>query len=346
MTEPGSEVIASVAAEDNVLQALRDRASDDGAATALMVCEGEDLSRLSVSDMLDEVRQLAAGLVGAGVQVGDRVAIFSHARLEWALLDYAIWHAGAVNVTIYETSSADQVEWILLNSGATAAIVENDELAAKVESVREATPALARVFTIESDGLDELRALGASIDPDELDARASTIHHDDPATLVYSSGTTGRPKGCVLTHLNLIWTIRQVEISMPELVTPGNRTLTFLPLAHILARVVQLAAISAGVPVTFGGGVRTLLGDLATVKPTWLTVVPRVLEKVHDGVAQKAGTGVKRYLFDQAAKVARDVGAHKAAGTTPPFPLQLAHKAADALVLGSLRTAMGASSGS
>ncbi|MGI9624551.1 MAG: AMP-dependent synthetase/ligase [Acidimicrobiales bacterium] len=340
MTEP-SEVIASVAAEDNVLEALRDRAAADGTSTALMVCEGDDVSTVSASEMLGEVRQLAAGLVGAGVQVGDRVAIFSHARIEWAVLDYAIWHAGAVSVTIYETSSADQVEWILRDSGATAALVENDELATMVESVREAAPALDRVFTIESDGLEELRALGATIDPDELDVRASTIHHDNPATLVYTSGTTGRPKGCVLTHLNLIWTVRQVEITMPQLVGQGNRTLTFLPLAHILARVVQLTAISAGVPVAFGGGVRTLLSDLATVKPTWLTVVPRVLEKVHDGAAQKAGTGIKRHIFDLAAKVARDLGTHKAAGTAPPWPLRLAHKAADALVFDTLRKAMG-----
>ncbi|MGI9603731.1 MAG: AMP-dependent synthetase/ligase [Acidimicrobiales bacterium] len=341
MPDNSSERPVSVPAADNVLAALYDRAAIDGASTALLVKSADGFEQLSVAEMVARVRTLAAGLVGAGVSAGDRVVIFSHARLEWALADYAVWQAGAVSVTIYETSSADQVAWILANSGATLAIVESEDLAEKVEAARDHAPHLGSVFTIEAGGLEQLEALGADIDGAVLDDRAATIAHDQPATLVYTSGTTGRPKGCVLTHENLIWTIRQVIAIAPELVGPGNRTLTFLPLAHILARVVQLTAITAGVPVAFGGGVRTLLPDLADVKPTWLTVVPRVLEKVHDGAAQKAGTGFKRRIFDEASKVAKEVGEHRVAGTSVPWHLRLAHKVADAAVYGSLRAAMG-----
>ena len=335
------EEIAVIDPADNVLQALYDRAATAGSAPALMVRVGEDFVPVTASEMIAEVRQLAAGLVGAGVNVGDRVAIFSHARVEWALIDYAIWQAGAVSVTIYETSSPDQVTWILQNSGATAALVEDGDRAAIVESLRSEAPALGPIFTIEGDGLGQLKEFGASVEDAALDARAATIEHDNPATLVYTSGTTGRPKGCVLTHLNLIWTIRQIVLTEPEMVSAGNRTLTFLPLAHVLARVVQLTAITTGVPVGFGGGIRTLLGDLADLKPTWLTVVPRVLEKVHDGAAQKAGGGLKGRIFGHASRVAKEVGAHRVAGTTPPWRLRMEHRAADAAVFGNIRKAMG-----
>ncbi|MCP4961592.1 MAG: AMP-binding protein, partial [Actinomycetia bacterium] len=213
---------------------------------------------ISVEAMIREVRAIGAGLVGAGVETGDRVVIFGHASVAWALVDYAVWQAGAVSVTIYETSSPDQVEWILRNSGATTAVVENAEMVKVIEDVRGEAPALSNVFTMDDVGLTELKALGDGVGDDELDRRAASIEHQNPATLVYTSGTTGRPKGCVLTHLNLIWTMRQVMFIAPDLVGPGNRTLTFLPLAHVLARVVQLTAITAGVPVAFGGGIQTL----------------------------------------------------------------------------------------
>ena len=330
-----------VDAGDNVLAALYERANTHGSDPAMLILADGATETLTASDVVVRVRKLAAGLIGAGVGAGDRVAIFSHARFEWALVDYAIWQAGAASVTIYETSALDQVRWILQNSGASVVIVESAELAAIVEQARTDVPGLGQVFTIDSGGLEQLEKLGAGVDDAELDARADTIAHDTTATLVYTSGTTGRPKGCTLTHHNIIWTIRQIMACEPELVGPSNRTLTFLPLAHILARVVQLTAVSAGVPVAFGGGIRTLLSDLESVQPTWLTVVPRVLEKVHDGAAEKAGTGVRRRIFDEAARVARDIGAHRAAGATPPWHLRASYRVADALVYKSIRSAMG-----
>jgi long-chain acyl-CoA synthetase len=331
----------SVDAGDNVLAALHERARTHPTDPALLVVSNGSVETLSAADVLARVRTLAAGLVGAGVGAGDRVAIFSHARVEWALVDYAIWQAGAVGVTIYETSAPDQVRWILQNSGATVVVVENSALADVVEQVRPDVTGLGQVFVIDDGGLDELDQLGTHVTEAELDARAASIGHDSIATLVYTSGTTGRPKGCALSHYNIIWTIRQIISAEPELVGPSNRTLTFLPLAHVLARVVQLTAVTAGVPVAFGGGMRTMLGDLATVKPTWLTVVPRVLEKVHDGAAQKAGSGPQRRVFDWADRVARDMGAHRSAGTSPPWHLRASHRLADALVYRNIRSVMG-----
>jgi long-chain acyl-CoA synthetase len=340
VTTKPAEPVVEIAPEDNVLRALHQRAETSPASPALLVCNGDEVVEISAAEMVGRVRAIAARIVEAGVQPGDRVVIFSHPSAEWALVDYAIWQAGAVVVTIYETSSPDQVAWILQNSGAKMAFVEDDALAAIVDSVAADAPALETVVPISGGRLDEFVA-EVTIDDTELDRRAATIQLDQPATLVYTSGTTGRPKGCTVTHLNLIWTIRQVMVSEPDLVSAGNRTLTFLPLAHILARVVQLSAITAGVPVAFGGGIRTLLGDLATVKPTWLTVVPRVLEKVHDGAAQKAGTGIKRAIFDRADRIARSVGEHRMARRPVPLTLRLAHRAADVAVFRSVRAAMG-----
>ena len=336
-----TEAVVSPDPGDNVLSALHQRAESHPDQVAVMVKQGDSLESVTTAELASEVREIGAGLVGAGVEIGDRVVIFSRARYEWALADYAIWQAGGVTVTIYETSAADQVRWILENSGARVVIVENDDLSAVVDEVRSEIPSVERVFVIEGGGLDELKELGRDVASETLDERAASIEHDNPATLVYTSGTTGRPKGCVITHLNLIWTIRQVIESQPQLVSADNRTLTFLPLAHILARVVQLTAMTAGVPVGFGGGIRTLTADLAEIKPTWLTVVPRVLEKVHDGAAHKAGSGVGGRVFDQAGKVARRVGEHRLAGSTPPLPLRVAHRAADAAVFAKIRQAVG-----
>ncbi|MGI9614160.1 MAG: AMP-dependent synthetase/ligase [Acidimicrobiales bacterium] len=327
--------------DDNVLSALRGRLATEPTSVALRYRDGSGFVSMTVEQMMAEVEALGAGLAGAGVDPGDRVVIFSAARLEWALLDYAIWQAGGVTVTIYETSSADQVRWILEDSGASTAIVETAEMRAMVEAARPSLPELGHVFPIDDGDLDELRRHGGDVDDAELARRALAIDQSAPATLVYTSGTTGRPKGCTLTHRNLIWTMRQVAVTTPELTGPGNRTLTFLPLAHILARVVQLTAITGGVPVAFGGGIATLLDDLAEVKPTWLTVVPRVLEKVYEGAAQKAGSGLKRRIFDGAVNTAKDVQTNRVEGRDQPWLLKARYQVADRLVFGAIREAMG-----
>ncbi|MCP4963679.1 MAG: AMP-binding protein, partial [bacterium] len=182
-----TEVAIDVPPDDNVLQALYDRGRDDGSATALMVRDGAGFRSISVEAMIGEVRAIGAGLVGAGVETGDRVVIFGHASVAWALVDYAVWQAGAVSVTIYETSSPDQVEWILRNSGATTAVVENAEMVKVLEDVRSEAPALGNVFTMDDVGLTELKALGDGVGDDELDRRAASIEHQNPATLVYTS---------------------------------------------------------------------------------------------------------------------------------------------------------------
>lgn len=337
---PGGGV--NVAADDNVLSAVVALSKSSPNAPVLMTRgPSGDFVPMSASSVVQKFTAFAAGLVGAGVEAGDRVAIFSHSSADWALLDYAIWQAGATGVTVYETSAADQVEWILSNSETRLVLVEDTERAELVESVRSRLPALERVIVMDDDGLRELVALGAGVDASVLDERAAGIAHSDVATLVYTSGTTGRPKGCVLTHLNLIWTVRQVIETLPSLLGPSKRMLTFLPLAHVLARVVQLAAITSGTVVGFGGGITTLLKDLADFRPTALVVVPRVLEKLHDGAAQQAGTGIKRKMFDAADVAARAMGVHIIDRTTPSFVDKAKHQVFDKAVYSTIRGAVG-----
>ena len=206
-------------------------------------------------------------------------------------------------MTIYETSSAEQVEWIIGDSGAVAVICGNDELRARFDQVAERLPACTNVFVAGGD-LDRLVAAGSDVDNGALDDRISAITHADPATLVYTSGTTGRPKGCLLSHGNLIWEVRQVVSKMEHLFTPDGSTLMFLPLAHILARVVQVGCVTRGVKIGYSTGIANLVEELGLLKPSWVFAVPRVFEKVFNTAQAKAGSGLQRKIFDRAVDVA------------------------------------------
>ncbi|MDQ3886593.1 MAG: AMP-binding protein, partial [Actinomycetota bacterium] len=202
---------------------------------------------ITAKDFAAQVSAVAKGLISAGVQHGDRVAVLSKTRYEWTLLDYAIWAAGGSTVPIYETSSAEQVEWILGDSGARAMIVETAAHREIVHSLSDRLPELANVWQIEAPNrpggaaaaIDELTALGASVSDKTVWERARSVSANDLATLIYTSGTTGRPKGCELTHRNLLTDIRAAVAAFPRLMQAGNSVLLFLPLAHVLARIVQ-----------------------------------------------------------------------------------------------------------
>ena len=168
---------------------------------------GDGWADVTAAEFLAQVRATAKGLVAAGVEPGERVALMSKTRYEWTVLDYAIWFAGAVTVPIYETSSAEQVEWILSDSGARAAIAETHEHTARIASVRDGLPDLHHVWSIDDAALDVLRTLGEDIDDETVDARRAAVGPDDLATLIYTSGTTGRPKGCRLTHGNFMFEV-------------------------------------------------------------------------------------------------------------------------------------------
>jgi long-chain acyl-CoA synthetase len=288
----------------------------------------------------DEVRGLAAGLVASGLQVGDRVALMSRTRYEWALADYAIWTAGGVTVPIYETSSAEQVEWILGDSGAVGVVVETDAHAETVASVSGRLSELRHTWVIETGDLDKLVEQGKGVERATLDERHGALTPGTLATIIYTSGTTGRPKGCELTHGNFLFDIASSTEGLHEFYNESGSTLLFLPLAHVFGRIIQLGSTANRVRVGHTSDVKALLPDLAAFRPTFLLSVPRVFEKVYNASKQKAHAEGHGKIFDFAEQVA--IAYSEALDKGGPGPLLKAkHAVADRLVYGKLRAALG-----
>ncbi|GGV61778.1 MULTISPECIES: AMP-dependent synthetase/ligase [Streptomyces] len=297
---------------------------------------------VSAREFLAEVQTAAKGLIAAGVQPGDRVGLMSRTRYEWTLLDFAIWSAGAVTVPVYETSSAEQVRWILGDSGATACVVETGTHAATVESVREGLPALKHVWQIDAGAVEELGRLGQGVSDETVEERSSQAKADDPATIVYTSGTTGRPKGCVLTHRSFFAECGNVVERLRPLFRTGEcSVLLFLPLAHVLGRLVQIAPMMAPIKLGCVPDIKNLTEELASFRPTLILGVPRVFEKVYNAARSKAQAEGKGKIFDTAADTA--IAYSKALDTPsgPSLGLRLKHKVFDALVYSKLRAVLG-----
>ncbi|AKT52049.1 AMP-dependent synthetase/ligase [Arsenicicoccus sp. oral taxon 190] len=287
----------------------------------------------------DEVFALAKGLVHAGVQPGDRVGILAATRYEWTLTDFALWTAGAVGVPIYETSSAEQVAWILQDAGCVGVVVERPEHADRVAGVRDRLPELRDVWVMDAGDLDELAAEGASVQDDTIRARAALAGPSDLATIIYTSGTTGRPKGVELTHSNFMALSDNTRHHLPEVVADAS-TLMFLPLAHVFARLIQVLVVDYGLRVGHSPSIKNLLDDLAGFRPTFLLVVPRVLEKIYVGAEQKAEAGRTNKVFHAAARTA--IAYSRALDTgRVPLALRAQHALYDRLVYARLRAAMG-----
>ncbi|HEV2888765.1 MAG TPA: long-chain fatty acid--CoA ligase [Frankiaceae bacterium] len=301
---------------------------------------GSGWSDVTSRDFADQVRALASGFVANGLQVGDRVGLMSRTRYEWALADFAIWTAGGVTVPIYETSSAEQVEWILSDSGATAVVVESDKHTETVASVRGKLANLRHVWTIDGGDFDKLVEQGKGVERADLDARHGALTPDTLATIIYTSGTTGRPKGCELTHGNFLFDIASTTEGLAEFYNEEGSTLLFLPLAHVFGRIIQLGSTYNRVRVGHSSDVKNLLPDLATFKPTFLLSVPRVFEKVYNASKQKAHADGKGKIFDVAEKVAIGYSEALDRGGVP-LPLKLQHAIFDKLVYSKLRAALG-----
>jgi long-chain acyl-CoA synthetase len=288
----------------------------------------------------DQVTAVAKGLVAAGVAAGDRVALQAKTRYEWTVFDFAIWTAGGAVVPIYETSSADQVAWILSDSGATAVIVERDEHAAAVESVRDQVPDLRSVYVIDDGAIDTLTQTGKDVPDSELAARRASLNADSLATLIYTSGTTGRPKGCELTHGNFMFEIGNGMALLGRFLNVEGSLLLFIPLAHVLARVIQVGAVKTRTVIGHTPDVKNLVEDLGEFRPTFVLAVPRVFEKVFNGAKAKAEAGGKGAIFDKAAAVAIEWSRAQDTGG-PGLALRAKHALFDKLVYGKLRDALG-----
>ncbi len=298
---------------------------------------------VTCAEAADQVRSAALGLIALGVQAGDRVSIFSATRYEWAILDLAILSVGAVTVPIYETSSAEQVHWVLQDSAAVLAFAETDAHAAMITELTGELPALRRVLHIDGSGpkaLDQLAGAGAPVDPAELTARLGALRAEDPATLIYTSGTTGRPKGCQLTHSNLLYEMRGTKECLPTLLANGQRLLVFLPLAHVLARALTLGAFANKVTVGFTSDIKNLVPLLAEFTPTVVVSVPRVFEKVYNTAEQNAANDGKGRIFALAAQTAVEWSQARDRGG-PGLRLRAKHALFDRLVYHKLRAALG-----
>jgi long-chain acyl-CoA synthetase len=288
----------------------------------------------------DQVAGVAKGLVASGVSAGDRVALQAKTRYEWAVIDFAIWTAGGATVPIYETSSADQVAWILSDSGATAILVEKDEHASAVETVRDQAPDLRSVFVIDDGAVDQLIQAGKDVPDSQLEARRATLNADSLATLIYTSGTTGRPKGCELTHGNFLFEIGNGMSLLGRFLNAEGSLLLFIPLAHVLARVIHVGAVKTRTVVGHTPDVKNLVADLGEFKPTFVLAVPRVFEKVFNSAKAKAEGDGKGTIFDKAAQVAIDWSRAQDKGGVG-LALKAQHALFDKLVYGKLRAALG-----
>jgi long-chain acyl-CoA synthetase len=255
-------------------------------------------------------------------------------------MDYAIWAVGAVSVPLYETSSAEQIAWILEDSGARLIVCEDAGLEATYRSVAGRAPLCERVLTVTEGGLEDLKGFGGPVAPDEVRARAVATAQDAVATIVYTSGTTGSPKGCVLTHHNLLWDAVQVREAGRVFFTVGSRTLLFLPLAHIFARIIQVSCVRSGVVLGYSTGIPHLSEEFGMFRPDFLLAVPRVFQKIFDGARQRAVDAGRERIFDLAAETAQRYSRERQDGRLTART-RAAHAVFDRLVHARLREALG-----
>jgi len=287
-----------------------------------------------------EVFAVAKGIIASGVQAGDRVALMSRTRYEWTVLDFAIWTAGGVVVPIYETSSAEQVQWILQDSGAVGVFVETPAHAVTVQQVLASVPDVRHVWVIDDGAVDDLSRSGGDVSDGDVEERRSGVDADSLASVIYTSGTTGRPKGCELTHGNFLFVARTSVETLNQLFEEDASTLLFLPLAHVFGRVVELAAAAARLRLGHVPDSTTLVEDLGSFQPTFLFSVPRVFEKVYNSASQKAHAGGRGPIFDRAVQVAIDYSRAQDEGG-PSLVTRLQYLLFDRLVYGKLRAALG-----
>ncbi|HEY7628746.1 MAG TPA: long-chain fatty acid--CoA ligase [Ilumatobacteraceae bacterium] len=301
---------------------------------------GDQFVDVTVAEVFASVRRVAKGFIASGVQVGDRVALMSHTRLEWTILDYAILAAGGVTVPIYDTSSPDQIHWIIEDSGAVMCVVETPAMLADFEQIRPDLNGCREALVIDQGGIEELERRGVTMPDSDLEARIATLDVDSIATIIYTSGTTGRPKGCMLTHGNLRINAAQVLDALGPELRPDDTGLLFLPLAHALTKGNALFDAAAGISLGFATDIAHLPEELQSFRPTTMAAVPRIFEKVYNTARNKATRERKGKIFDYASAVAIRWSRERTAGRIWPWT-SVEHLLFDSLVYGKLRHAFG-----
>ena len=339
MNQFSTPAIVPPATSGNLTNLVTERALFEPQRVMLSRPLGDGWQPVSAREFEEEVRATAKGLVASGVQIGDRVAIMAKTRYEWTILDFAIWFAGAVTVPIYETSSAEQVQWILEDSGSVALIVETPALAELVQPVLGKN--CKKVWTITENAMSELVRLGGSVTDDEINNRRNALTPETLATLIYTSGTTGKPKGVQLTHGNFLAECGNVVQGAADLfLKPNGSTLLFLPVAHVFGRMVQIGAITAGLHLAHCGDIARLPQDLGSFKPTFVLAVPRIFEKIYNGAEARAEAAGKGNIFHKASETAIKYSEGLDSDKIG-FALRLQHKVFDKLVYSKIRAGMG-----
>ncbi len=320
-TTPGESI--EIRDNQTIYSLLTDRLARTGADTVIAakkIGPGR-WQNVTTGEFHERVVSAAKGLIALGIAKGDAVTIFSSTRLEWGILDFALAAVGAVSVPIYDTDSAPQAQRIMNDSVVKLAFADNRERFDRLDSVKDHCPALKQILMIEGNALGALEGLGVTVSDEELHERVATVRTDDLATIVYTSGSSGNPKGAELTHKNFVSITIAASQALHEVVLDDHpRLLLFLPLAHCFARFIQYASIASddGV-VGYLPDTKTLLPDLRSFEPTYLLGVPRVFEKVYNAASHKAGAGWKGRLFVKAAEAARVWSRKEQAGEQHTF---------------------------
>ena len=340
MNEVTAPALVPAATAGNLTNLIAERAWFEPERVTMSRPLGDGWQSVTAREVDEEIRATAKGLIAAGVQVGDRVAIMARTRYEWTILDFATWFAGAIVVPIYDTSSAEQIDWILNDSGSVAIIVETPVMRELVQTV---LPSHTKhMWAMTEDVLTVLRNAGSHIGDDEIDRRRNALGPDTLATLIYTSGTTGKPKGVSLTHGNFLAECANVVQGASDLfLKPGGSTLLFLPVAHVFGRMVQIGAITAGLHLAHcGDPVGRLPIDLASFKPTFVLAVPRIFEKIYNGAEARAEAAGKGKIFRKAADVAIAYSESLDKKKISPL-LSIKHALFDKLVYSKIRAGMG-----
>jgi long-chain acyl-CoA synthetase len=339
MNEITIPAIIPAAVAGNLTNLISERAHFEPERVLVSRPMGDRWQAVTAKEYEEEIKAVAKGFIAAGIGFGDRVAIMAKTRYEWTVLDFAIWYAGAVPVPIYETSSAEQVDWILTDSAAVAIVVETPALAELVQPVMPAT--CKNIWNITYNALATLTHEGKGISDDEITKRREKLKPETLATLIYTSGTTGKPKGVQLTHGNFLSECGNVVNGASDLfLKPGGSTLLFLPVAHVFGRMVQIGSITAGLHLAHCSDLTKLPADLASFKPTFVLAVPRIFEKIFNGAEAKADAAGKGKIFHKAAEVA--IAYSRALDTNKISPLlKLQHGLFDKLVYAKIRAGLG-----
>jgi len=339
MNEFSTPAIVPAATAGNLTNLVAERAWFEPQRVMLSRPIGDGWQEVTAREFEEEVRTVAKGLIASGIAIGDRVAIMAKTRYEWTILDFAIWFAGAISVPIYETSSAEQIQWILEDSGAVALIVETPALAETARPVLGSR--CSRMWTITDDAIAQLVQAGHGVSDDEINHRRNSLNPDSLATLIYTSGTTGKPKGVQLTHGNFLAECGNVVQGAADLfLKPNGSTLLFLPVAHVFGRMVQIGAVTAGLHLAHCSDINRLPQDLASFKPTFVLAVPRIFEKIYNGAESRAEAAGKGNIFRKASDTAIAYSEGLDSGRIG-VALRLKHKLFDKLVYSKIRAGMG-----